>query len=283
MSVGVGSTVDELRAFLGFAYSSPLNLVTKRIQDHDLKKLIYTAKFADKCLLESFWRWATETITEVICRESSRALRKCSPDIYVQLLGLNASRHVPSIKEQVTNVWLSRLRLRDREVSFAGALEAGEMFQLRRFLGKVYYEQLNALNALEGNADVLTAAGFHLPALSDLHKARLLMGHRSLSLCWDRIAGRIPPLTLPLCEPFKNCKCEARWRRVWNSAVQATLADASRSDILTKLIILDKHLNPSATHECDALAVTAREYARTVKKQLLGSLDEHFMGPVEKP
>lgn len=260
---------------------SPLALVPKRISDGDLNKLVDTARFSQKYGLESFRCWATETISAVVRRNNSNALRRCSPDLYLSLLHLNASHRIPAVEERVTSVWLSRLRLRDPDVSFGAALDAGEQLHLRPFLGQVYYEQLKALNASAGKGVSVAPTGFDLHRLSGIHNVRLLIGHRSLSLCWDRIAGNIPPLSKPLCDAARNCHCEAKWRRVWNTALQATLTEAAQTDILTKLGALERHLHPARASACRAVAHAALISVQEIEEALLDSLHEHFMGPTE--
>ncbi|KAJ6545224.1 hypothetical protein B0H19DRAFT_1075573 [Mycena capillaripes] len=78
-----GDSVDQVRAFFGYAYSSPLQLGADRISDGDLQKLIDTARFAHKYQLQSFEDWSKDTITKFASRNDEKALRKCPPALYI--------------------------------------------------------------------------------------------------------------------------------------------------------------------------------------------------------
>ncbi|KAJ6517464.1 hypothetical protein C8R47DRAFT_1255078 [Mycena vitilis] len=137
--------------------------VPRRIPDTDLLRLVETARFSHKYELASFEHWAKETIISVISRNDSRALRTCKPEIYISLPEFNSLsplpvlRDLPGLRDRVTDAWLARLRLPDgkRDVNVAQMLDVGYKFQLRPFLGQVYYEQLKRFNLPPGRVAVI--------------------------------------------------------------------------------------------------------------------------------
>ncbi|KAJ6628582.1 hypothetical protein B0H10DRAFT_2428835 [Mycena sp. CBHHK59/15] len=187
-----GDTLDELRAFFGYAYASPRSLQFKNIPDADLQKLIDTPKFAHKYRIESFEEWAKDAITDVTSRFKGRTLKE-SPDTYVSLLYLDNLCGIPALRGRVREEWLARLWEGGLWTSLSQALEVGEARRFRTFQGDVYYTALQSLNqrSAADTATVMAATSTGLPCLGDLHNLRLLTGHRSLSMCWYRIIQKM--------------------------------------------------------------------------------------------
>ncbi|KAJ7624305.1 hypothetical protein DFH06DRAFT_1481627 [Mycena polygramma] len=252
-----GDTVSELRAFLRYAYSSPLQLGQERIPDTDVQKLIETARFSHKYQLESFERWAKETITTVISRDNARALRTCKPDIYVSLLELNSLSPLPGLGDRVTNAWLARLRLPKRERD----VNVPQMLELRRFK--------------------LPVGGAVVPGLSDFHVLRMLIGQHSLSLLWDRIVTTRDSALTTFCSPNKDCDCGEEWSSKWNIALEAAIAKVPPADVVGRMNELWEGLQltrKSAT--CPGVRRAARIVAEGIERHLEAPLQDHFLGPV---
>ncbi|KAJ6545225.1 hypothetical protein B0H19DRAFT_1266690 [Mycena capillaripes] len=158
-------------------------------------------------------------------------------------------------------------------------LDAGYRFQLRAFLGQVFYHQLKTINASRLPGGLTSPTGCDL-RLNDYYKMRLLIGHRSLSLLWDRLIGTVPLLTAALCDEDANCKCRARWSRMWSTARNAILSIGSELHIVAKVADLRERLY-AVRNSVDYPAV--RHAARTalddVYEALTTSLEDHFLGP----
>ncbi|KAJ6543279.1 hypothetical protein DFH09DRAFT_1282529 [Mycena vulgaris] len=143
-----GDTVQELRAFFGYAYASPLQLSVSRIADGDLQQLIETARFTHKYRLDCFERWAKETISTLTARSERRALKECPPQVLVSFLELNKLSRIPQLQRGVADTWVWRLGQCEEwpQDEIALMLDVGHRLSLRSFLGSVYYEQLKRVN-----------------------------------------------------------------------------------------------------------------------------------------
>ncbi|KAJ6583362.1 hypothetical protein DFH09DRAFT_1360072 [Mycena vulgaris] len=143
-----GDTVQELRAFFGYAYASPLQQSVSRIADGDLQQLIETARFTHKYWLDCFERWAKETISTLNSRSERRALKECPPQVLVSILELNKLSRIPQLQRGVADTRVWRLGQCEEwpQDKIALMLDVGHRLSLRSFLGSVYYEQLKRVN-----------------------------------------------------------------------------------------------------------------------------------------
>ncbi|KAJ6628575.1 hypothetical protein B0H10DRAFT_1904924 [Mycena sp. CBHHK59/15] len=273
-----GDTLDELRAFFEYAYASPRSLQFKNIPDADLQKLIDTTRFTHKYRLESFEDWAKDAITDITSRNKGRALKECSVETYISLLYLDDLCEIPALRDRVRGEWLARMRQGSLWTSLPQALEVSEALRFRQFQGDIYYV---ALQGLDRSADVVTgmaATNTVLPALGDLHNLRLLMGHRSLSMCWDRAIRGVPAFSKGLCKD-EDCDCPALWRREWRSAVQYTLTVAPGMAFLARFYTLQENLSGARSLACKTSAYAATHTVQRMINSLNHSLADHFLGP----
>ncbi|KAJ7193471.1 hypothetical protein GGX14DRAFT_478204 [Mycena pura] len=271
-----GDTVDELRAFFRFAYSSPLQLQADAMSDDDLVPLMLTAKFADKYRLESFEKWARNTILHLTARNNGQALKACAPKVYVELLLLNNLSPDSTTEERVRDAWMARIRR--GELPIAHALGVTETLNMRSFLGELYYEQLRALDPAALAPSCTAPVRFDAPGLSDAQKIRLLAGHRSLSLAWARIVEKL--LALPLCTA-STCPMRASAQTSWRTAVHRT-ATATDTDlaVFARLKGLERGLLRMDTL-CSSAQEAAQKALASIRRRLASSLADHFLGPAE--
>ncbi|KAJ7873454.1 hypothetical protein B0H13DRAFT_1633423 [Mycena leptocephala] len=89
-----GDTPKQVRAFFGYAYSSPLGLQYMRISSRAIDQLIDTFKFAHKYHLEPFEKWASQAITH-ICTQRDQ-LKTSGPELYMALLEMDLLCSLPS-------------------------------------------------------------------------------------------------------------------------------------------------------------------------------------------
>ncbi|KAJ7026490.1 hypothetical protein C8F04DRAFT_1296733, partial [Mycena alexandri] len=239
-----GDTVQELRAFFSYAYASPLQLGASRIPDGDLQQLIDTARFAHKYRLESFERWAKETIWTVISRNEGDALLECPSQVFVSLLELDNLSQIPHLYKCVTSRWLSRVRDPERNDEEIGLM-------------------------------------LDVPGLPEIEVLRILRGHRSLSLLWDRLVNEIPPMERSC--GVKRCGCSSEWKVEWEYARSKTLMMAADREWDVVQNVADLRANLYASRHSTSCAVVTkelREALRGVHEKLLANLGDHFLGPV---
>ncbi|KAJ7474569.1 hypothetical protein B0H11DRAFT_2034928 [Mycena galericulata] len=128
------TNISGLRAFLGYAYSSPFNLRSDAIPDADLGKLMDTVGFTRAFRIESFLLWAMATVHDVATRNGGKALNSCPVEIYIWLL------ESPELSQQLRSLveekWTSRLER--YELPIADALEFSEAHAFRQFQIRLY-------------------------------------------------------------------------------------------------------------------------------------------------
>ncbi|KAJ7167092.1 hypothetical protein C8R46DRAFT_1219470 [Mycena filopes] len=272
----VGDTVDQLKSFLRYAYSSPLQLQYNQISTGDIRRLINTAHFSHKYRLRSFEKWAREAIAAVCTRRANGLLKTCAPEVYIALLELDLLSPQPAVKDLIRSRWIRRLK-DDPTLSLVAALDAAEKLQYRALLGDLYYLQLKRLD--NAQAHVLGAdAAPPLPAeLSDVHKLRLLTGYRSLTLAWTRIA--VTPIILALC----FCHGQHGWDYEWKAAAREVPGPGC--DLTGKLKALQKSLTErfadfESSPPCESLRYTLKWSLPDLLKASQASIPDHFLGPL---
>ncbi|KAJ6533905.1 hypothetical protein DFH09DRAFT_1325556 [Mycena vulgaris] len=224
----VGDNVDEIAAFLGYAYSSPLDLQYGRIPPGEISNLMKTAKFTHKYRLDSFEKWAVKAIINVCAKGSWALLQACLPEVCLTLLELDLLCPMPPVKAAVRTQWVARIRNDDPAVTLTYALETADKFLIWALQGDVYYIQLQALvDPLSAIANVDAACT--LPdKLSDLHKLRLLMGFRSLALAWGRISANPFVLNAAICPHGPDFHLNS-WEEEWRHTVDDTGGKSPRT------------------------------------------------------
>ncbi|KAJ7728482.1 hypothetical protein B0H16DRAFT_241716 [Mycena metata] len=278
-----GDTVEELRAFFGYAYASPLQLWPSRIADADLQRLVNTLRFVHKYRLESFERWAKETISAVTLRNERAALKQCPAQVLVSLLEVNTLSRIPRLRQRITDTWLWRLGQYDEwpQNEITLMLGIGHRLNLRSFLGSVYYAQLRRVNAVQFSASDPCPIAFEVPGLGELDTLRLLKGHRSLSLFWDRLISELPPLNY-WCDQSRRCRCDKKWAWEWNEARLMTLNTAAGRewDVVRNVSDFQDNLcTRGESTTCTAVGGQLREALEDVQKMLVANLVDHFLGP----
>lgn len=252
---------------------SPLGLQYSRIRSVEINKLIDTARFTHKYRLESFETWARQAIGQVCGRRDGAIFKACAPDLYVQLLELDVLCPLPGVKALIRKLWAKRLRDNDPALRLAEALDMAEATGFRDLLGDLYYLQLQRLD--DPAADIpINQAAPALPAdLSDVHQLRLLMGYRSLSLCWRRISANPPTPILTECP--HGTYCATIWHEFWVQEVK-TLPEGA--DPVEKLQELRRSL-PIALSGYACLPVSVEKTIPNFIKTLRASMADHFLGP----
>ncbi|KAJ7854659.1 hypothetical protein B0H13DRAFT_2081018 [Mycena leptocephala] len=260
-----GDTPDQVRAFFGYAYSSPLELQYARISSRAIDQLLDTLKFTHKYGLESFERWAAQAITH-ICTERG-LLKTCGPELYVALLEM----------DQLSLV--NRLRHDDPALTLAHALDTADHCDL-------YHLQLQRLDMPSADLPGAEAAP-PLPAeLSDVHKLRLLTGYRSLLFSWTRISAT--PMALVgsrscrMGPDYHQAHCVSEWNVLWSAAVHTDISasDSLRGDLIKNLEALQTSLVPHCRAlNCSVATEVATRALPDLIKTVKTSMADHFLGP----
>ncbi|KAJ7124215.1 hypothetical protein C8R44DRAFT_852194 [Mycena epipterygia] len=267
-----GDTVEQMRAFFGYAYSSPLVLQYSQIRSAEINRLIHAARFTHKYRLEAFERWATQAIAHVCGRRDYAIFQTCTPGLYVRLLELDRLCPLAAVKASIRKSWVKRLRDNDPSLRLAYALDKADKLGFRDLLGDLYYLQLQRLD--DPVADIpTTQAAPPLPAeLSDVHKLRLLTGYRSLSLCWRRIAAD-PPM-LNACH-----RCCIVWDDVW---VREAKTLPNGADPVERLNELRRALSTACSRSGCLMGGVEKAFS-SLLKTLRASMADHFLGPPATP
>ncbi|KAJ7073055.1 hypothetical protein C8F01DRAFT_1244056 [Mycena amicta] len=207
-----GDTADELRAYLRFNYSGPLQLLDENLTQNDLGQLAVAGRFAHKYRLESFKRWVKLIIVRKL--RNGTILHDCPPETYFELLQFDRVCSTPEIMTGVQSAWIRNIFGGDCK-SVAPELELTAARDMRSFLGELYYAQLCAFD-LKPPAILSLHTPIHLdrPGLNDQERLRLLQGHHSLSFSFQRIVDQL--LRVQRCS--SECKldashhCHDQWR-----------------------------------------------------------------------
>ncbi|KAJ7430940.1 hypothetical protein B0H11DRAFT_2210739 [Mycena galericulata] len=261
------TNISGLRAFLGYAYSSPFNLRSDAIPDADLRKLN-----------KSFLRWAMATVHDVATRNGGKALDSCPVEIYIWFLeSPDLSRQLRSLVEEK---WTSRLER--CELPIADALEFSEVHAFRKFQMRLYDLLLYRLDDIQTRQP--TKATAHI--LRDLgvnrdHQFRLLQGAHADSLFWSCAISRppvLPPLH-PLSAPDARCSCAKRWKQIWNDAVLSTLKERPAHSVHMRLTTLERNLALGSHNICPALEGAASGVGSDLMIEFYSSRETRFFSP----
>ncbi|KAJ7734183.1 hypothetical protein DFH07DRAFT_967726 [Mycena maculata] len=278
-----GDTVEEIRAFFHYAYSSPLDLQYDDIPPDNTHRLINAVRFTHKYHLASFEKWAVNAISNICARQKSAILRKWPAEMYVSLLALHLLSPMPTVKTLIRTTWISRLRHKEPSVKLLYALNAVDALQYRELLGEVYYRQLLELTQPAQDVEATQAAPVLAPELTDVQKLRLLMGYRSLSLSWTRITATVPVLGGACSSRTHQLYCVAPWEDEWKRVVGVVVNASGRMDIIQRLHILRSVLAESECRHCPAVVDFIDNDLKVLTKKLLASLADHFLGPEAAP
>ncbi|KAJ7097045.1 hypothetical protein B0H15DRAFT_773521 [Mycena belliarum] len=277
-----GDKVSEIRAFLGYAYSSPLDLQYPRIPSGDIYSLIGTAKFAHKYRLESFETWALDAISYVCSKRNSALLRTCAPELYFALLDLDLLCPLASVKKSIRAYWVQRLHTNTPGITLAFALETADRFRFRPLQGDVYYLLLQTLRDTPPGATNLMDAAPLLPSeLSDVHKLRLLMGFRSLSLAWGRVYAEPIALLKTDCTAHASVH-EDVWAEQWRQA-QAACPVPQGGNFVRLLLTFQSSLHRNFAlvpnpHNYPCILATLNQQFPALIKSLRNTMADHFLG-----
>ncbi|KAF7289702.1 BTB domain-containing protein [Mycena indigotica] len=224
-----GDTPDDLRAYLRFLYSNPLQLRDENITVADLPQLAVAGRFANKYRIESFEEWVKLVVTGKLSQPD--ALRGCSDEAFLELLRFSQTCAAPILTESVFSAWA-------RHKLGAGADVAGVVARMltlngctgdvKTMVGVMHYAQLLSLNQARPLpeprvSDLYTPIHISSTSLGDTQHLRLLQAHRSLSLSWARITDHLL-FHIQLCS--NQCPTSAVCHNAWRTAVRVALLAA---------------------------------------------------------
>ncbi|KAJ7149467.1 hypothetical protein C8R43DRAFT_887923 [Mycena crocata] len=281
-----GDTVDQVRAFFGYAYLSPFHLQYARLHTGEINSLISTAQFTHKYGLESFERWTKTAITTLCSKDRWKLLKTCAVDLYVTLLRMHSLHSLLWVKKQIRRYWVSRLRKNETSVTMAHALDIAEELQFRDLQGDLYYLQLQKLREQDAIDIPATQAAPPLPAeLSVVHQLRLLTGYRSLDLSWNRLAKTplaLPALTCTEGTAAHDLHCVAVWDEQWRGAArdQFSATKPIEEDFLIRVRSFQTSLSQRLAEDpCSSMTHTIKHGFSDLIKALESSMADHFLGP----
>ncbi|KAJ7827387.1 hypothetical protein B0H13DRAFT_2119673 [Mycena leptocephala] len=279
-----GDTPDQVRAFFGYAYASPLELQYARISSRAIDQLLDTLKFTHKYGLELFEKWAAQAITH-ICTQRD-LLKTCGPELYVALLEMDQLCRLPGVKPAIRKRWVSRLRHDDPALTLAHALDAADHLRFRDLQGDLYHLQLQRLDMPSADIPGAQAAPPLPTELSDVHKLRLLTGYRSLLFSWTRISAT--PMALVgsrscvMGPGYHQAHCVSEWNILWDVAVHTNISasDSVRGDLIKNLEALQTSLVPQCRAlNCSVATEVATRALPDLIKTVKTSMADHFLGP----
>ncbi|KAF7326256.1 BTB domain-containing protein [Mycena kentingensis (nom. inval.)] len=283
----VGDTVDDLRAYLRFAYSSPLQLRDENITQADLAQLAIAGRFANRYNLESFQQWVRLVLKAKINADGGAILRTCPTDTYLELFRFNKLCGADDLTRKVQDVWRQRIfgdgdAVADLTIPEGG----GSIPELRAFFGELYYTQLLRCNesphaqAVPPTDTTTLYAPVSLaasrPGLSFEQRLRLLEAHRSLTLSFARIADHLL-YSLHLCTN-QHCETASRCHDAWRTAVRSMLLPSTdRVDYRAVLGNLGDAVDGLGM--CTDTKNRAADVLREIQREFERGLADHFLGP----
>lgn len=231
-------------------------LLEARLQETlevDTSRLLDLAFITNKYKYLTTERWATDLLVRHCSDGEGRAdfAKSCTQEQLEALIDISIRTERPDLRIAAEQRWLTRLQAGTLSTTFA--LDVGERFRLRSFLGHVYYMHLIFLCTPKTDSlpVVGSAVKLDIGDLHDIHVQRLQSGFLSLCLTWDAIVNM--PFSVGVdyhCPYHGYTHREKRLSHWWEKLiVDSTVTFLSSSmDVLGRLKLIYGKLNKDRGH-----------------------------------
>ncbi|CAK5277909.1 unnamed protein product [Mycena citricolor] len=235
-----GDEVEDFRALLKYMYAPALDTQVKHVALTELPNIVHVSQLAHKYQMSKWQQWTDLVLLELVHNHSAVLTDDDMVAVYCAA-HLNSFQHV---LEAVTSSWLEQIR--GKRLRIGPALDAGETYRARSFLGALYEIALSRMPSSPTN--LFTPINLSIPDISPVHLGRIYTGYSSLSLSWLGLRHRAARIDVSraLCTlSYHENTCQTRFARDWVAAAVAVEKDYPNvCDIRERLTKMRQILDP---------------------------------------
>ncbi|KAJ7133539.1 hypothetical protein C8R44DRAFT_849591 [Mycena epipterygia] len=185
-------SADDFRALCWAVYALPTEIQLQNNRGADIARLVSVANMSHKYSLPAFESWALDIIW-IHCQQGMDYLDGCPQESLYRIFEAAQTGGRQDLCYLVEERWLPRLKT--GELQLRHALDFGEKHDRQAFLGDAYYQQALDLKSFVPIVGTSEVTDFSQSNLTHTQTHRLLAGHCSLSLFWERLSKHTFPQT----------------------------------------------------------------------------------------